>query len=727
MGPADYNRKRATVDKAVALLVRLGGIGVVLAVFFIAAFLVMEAAPLAAGPAVASRGVLVEAGRALAAGVEPFAEASWSLRQDGHLQLRDLRDGELIEDRELFRLREDERVAAVRVAADQGSLAIATTAGRLAAAPLGFVVDYGDELERSHRLEGTAPRWLIEEGAGPLSAFDHQVDGPTVWAVAAAADGAVELIRGKLKIDKLSGEERISFRKLVLEPQGEVRDLALLASGAFVAGFADGSVRAWQASRDFKALEERGAGAPGAPILQIRALIGSGSALVARDDGSVERWMLKLQESGHPVLGQAAAMPERLPGLRGVVPSSRQRLFFALGQDEVWIGQATAGEYLARIPLPARVRGLAVAPREDHLLLLAEDGSLELRAIDLGFPAVTAHTLFGKVLYEGAAEPAWTWQSTGGTDAYEPKTSFVPLILGTLKGTFWALLPSIPLALLGALFTARFLRGRAREIVKPAVELLAGIPSVILGFVAALYLAPAIQDRMLSIMLLPIALVLVTVALASVWARLPLRKRRILHEGLAPFVLAGVYFGIAWAVIGAGPWIEQTLFGTSLRMWLPEGLGLPFEQRNAAVVGLAMGFTVTPLIFTLAEDAFRNVPETLAEASQALGATPWQTAVRVIVPPAMPGVVAAVMLGLGRAVGETMIVLMATGNTPITGMNLFQGFRALSANLAVELPEAPHGGSLYRTLFLSALMLFAFTFVINTLAEVVRVRGRKAL
>ena len=138
-----------------------------------------------------------------------------------------------------------------------------------------------------------------------------------------------------------------------------------------------------------------------------------------------------------------------------------------------------------------------------------------------------------------------------------------------------------------------------------------------------------------------------------------------------------------------------------------------------------MGFAVIPLIFTIAEDSLAGVPQHLRAGSLALGATRWQTAIRVVVPTASPGIFSAVMIGFGRAVGETMIVLMATGNTPVMDGSIFSGFRALSANIAVELPEAPEGGTLFRVLFLAALLLFAMTFAVNTAAEVVRLRLRR--
>jgi phosphate transport system permease protein len=162
-----------------------------------------------------------------------------------------------------------------------------------------------------------------------------------------------------------------------------------------------------------------------------------------------------------------------------------------------------------------------------------------------------------------------------------------------------------------------------------------------------------------------------------------------------------------------------------MRQWVSRDLGINFDQRNALVVGIAMGFAVIPTIFSITEDAIFSVPKHLTQGSLALGATPWQTLTRVVIPTASPGIFSAVMIGMGRAVGETMIVLMATGNTPIMDMNIFEGMRTLAANIAVEMPESEVGGSHFRILFLAALVLFAFTFMVNTLAEVVRQRLRQ--
>jgi phosphate transport system permease protein len=196
-------------------------------------------------------------------------------------------------------------------------------------------------------------------------------------------------------------------------------------------------------------------------------------------------------------------------------------------------------------------------------------------------------------------------------------------------------------------------------------------------------------------------------------------------EGWEPMLLLPVLAVLALISIEfVGPF-QDLFFDGDLRTWLSREAGISYDQRNAMVVGCAMGFAVIPTIFSIAEDAIYGVPKTLSDGSLALGATPWQTMVRVTLPTASPGIFSAVMIGLGRAVGETMIVLMATGNTPIMDWNLFEGMRTLAANIAVEMPESAMNSSHYRILFLAALVLFMFTFVVNTGAELIRQRLRE--
>ncbi|MGB1908157.1 MAG: ABC transporter permease subunit, partial [Spongiibacter sp.] len=190
-------------------------------------------------------------------------------------------------------------------------------------------------------------------------------------------------------------------------------------------------------------------------------------------------------------------------------------------------------------------------------------------------------------------------------------------------------------------------------------------------------------------------------------------------------LLAPVIILIVLGCVEASAPMERAFFAGDMRAWLTNDLGISFDQRNAMVVGIAMGFAVIPTIFSIAEDAIFSVPKHLSYGSLALGATTWQSLVGVVMPTASPGIFSALMIGMGRAVGETMIVLMATGNTPIMDANIFEGMRTLAANIAVEIGETEVDSSHYRVLFLAAFVLFMFTFIVNTVAETVRQRLRQ--
>jgi phosphate transport system permease protein len=297
------------------------------------------------------------------------------------------------------------------------------------------------------------------------------------------------------------------------------------------------------------------------------------------------------------------------------------------------------------------------------------------------------------------------------------------------------MLLATPLALLAALYTSQFLDPAIRGVVKPVMEIMASLPSVVLGFMAALWLAPLIERRVPAILVAAVLLPLAAFVCGWLFGKLPRPWKRRLPAGYEFAVIAPVLLGVVWLSAALGPAVEWLFFSlrdpvTGERVadfvrWWPAVFGVAFEQRNALVVGFMMGFAVIPIIFTIAEDAISNVPWSLRSASLALGASRWQTAVRVVLPTASAGIFSALMIGLGRAVGETMIVVMATGNTPLMEWNAFSGMRTLSANIAVELPEAPLNGTLFRTLYLGALLLFLLTFAVNTAAEVLRHHLRK--
>lgn len=376
------------------------------------------------------------------------------------------------------------------------------------------------------------------------------------------------------------------------------------------------------------------------------------------------------------------------------------------------------------------VAKIFLGPRWDSIYAFDTEARLHLYALDDPHPNAGYAAFFKKIWYEGKSGPEYAWQSSSGTSDFEPKLSIVPLFFGSIKGTFYAMIFAFPIAVLAAVYTSQFLTPSVKKYVKPAMEIMASLPSVVLGFLAALWLAPILEDRVPSVLLIVILLPISAALIGSFWGRLPRGLRNHVKPGMEWLVILPVILIIGSIGWHLGPVLEAMLFRVEdpdlgikvgdFPRWWTEVTGLDYEQRNSLVVGLMMGFAVIPIIFTISEDALSNVPPYLRSASLALGASRWQTTWRVILPTASPGIFSATIIGFGRAVGETMILLMATGNTPIMDWNIFNGMRTLAANIAVELPEAPQYSTLYRTLFLGAMALFLLTFVINTIAEVTR-------
>ncbi|MDF2763024.1 MAG: hypothetical protein K0S81_2 [Rhodospirillales bacterium] len=663
----------------------------------------------------------------------------------------------------------------------------------------------------------------VEEGAAaPIIALDYRLGGtaerPTKAFVSADASGVLRLGLGESATNLLTGEEttEVAVSTLPPLPAGtEIRSL-LVTEGAdqVYAAAADGTLYRFD-TRNFDApvmAEQRKLFGVGVELTALGFLIGEQSIVAGGSDGSVDIYFRLPRANARTEDGYALVRAHSLEKHGAAVTafdaSERSKLFVtADASGEVWVRHATREATVLKLAQSgggASWSAIALAPRDNAVLAVAGNGAAQFWQISIPHPETSFGTMFGEVWYEGYPGPGYTWQSSSGSDAFEPKLSLVPLIFGTLKATVYSLLFAIPLALLAAIYTSEFVHRRVRSVVKPTMELMASLPSVVLGFLAALVIAPVVESWIsaviLAFALVPVALLLAAYlwqmmpqAIALRWGGLPKFATTFLVIGAAlagAYALAPSFEALFFAgdfqdwvngAIGSGApmltvlllpvsvlalrWLFRRLYGEAYAMllrrsgasagvidfarwaaflllgaivsWLLAsllaGTGLDprggvfdtYVQRNTLVVGFAMGFAVIPIIYTIAEDALNAVPEHLRAASLACGATPWQTATSIVLPTAMSGVFAAVMIGMGRAVGETMIVVMAAGNTPLIDWNLFNGLRALSATIAVELPEAVRGGSLYRMLFLAALTLFVMTFVINTLAELVRLRFRR--
>ncbi len=660
----------------------------------------------------------------------------------------------------------------------------------------------------------------------PIIAIDYRIGGtrerPTIAFATVDAANQVRVSQSRVQINMMTGQETVTTTTTDLPPlvglaaDATVTGILLSGTGdrAIVASN-DGFVYRYDL-RDMNApslAEVRRVADDGIAVTAMTFLSGEDTLIVGTEDGGLNAFFRLQTGTGETADGRELVRARtHVPMPASIVDLSeaqRQKEFVAIdAEGNVWVYHSTSDQILFELARSGDVTTESsgmIFPRSNGVMLVSQGGEVEAWQYTQRHPEVTLGVLFGKIWYEGYMEPTYVWQSTAGTDLAEPKYSLVPLVFGTFKAAFYAMIFAVPIALMAAIYTSEFVDKRVRGTVKPMMEMMESLPTVVLGFIAALVLAPLVEEWIGAVLLGFFALPMGLMIGAFVWQTLP-AQIALKYDGFPKFTLMGVSILVtAWVAAQLGTTLERVMFYGDFKQWTTGriGTGTPFmflillplsyfvvawsfrkqfghhfrdlidgmdrsragmfdaarwiallvaamglsflmaysltmigydprgsfidsyQQRNALVVGFIMAFAVIPNIYTLAEDALNSVPGHLRAASLACGATPWQTARWVVLPTAASGVFSAVMMGMGRAVGETMIVVMAAGNTPIMEWNVFSGLRTLSANIAIELPEAVKDGTNYRVLFLAALTLFIMTFIINTGAELIRQRFRK--
>jgi phosphate transport system permease protein len=739
---AQRRRRRYLADGAARWMVRAGGGGVVIALTLIFVYLFSEVFPLLRGASIEStRSLQIDRpteGTGIYLGLERYGEIGMRYTATGELQYFRLSDGELLRTVDL----------------DLGAGVSITSVGngepraRLVAFGLsdGRAMVIRHESELTFPSEGVreilpAPEFpvgrdpvVVDDQGRALMAIAVQEAGNDTGVAAVTDDGAVTLVRYRVRTALLTGAQEVQRQSWSLPRHDRsLRHLQLSANLWNLIGADEaGNLVYWDIARPNNAVlrDVTSAVEPGEEITDLEYLNGTFSAVVGTSEGRLSQWFLVRDESegaGDNVFYLARARDFRQhPGAITDVRAEYNRKGFVVVDDAGHLGihygtssRTLALKSIADEPLTA----VTVSPVNNQIMAETESGEIKLLDIWNQHPEASLGAFWNRVWYEGRSDPEYVWQASSGSDSFEPKYSMVPLTIGTLKAAFFAMLFAMPLAIAGAIYTAYFMSPKIRGYVKPTIEVMEALPTVILGFLAGLWLAPFIEDHLPVVFTTLVGLPLAFLVIAFAYAQLPRAWRVMVPAGWEAIILMPVIAILVWALVSISPMIEIAFFDGSMRQWFTD-IGITYDQRNALVVGIAMGFAVIPTIFSIAEDAVFTVPKHLTQGSLALGATPWQTVTRVVLLTASPGIFSAVMIGFGRAVGETMIVLMATGNSPVLNFNIFEGMRTLSANIAVELPETAVDSTHFRILFMAGLVLFAMTFLVNTIAEVVRQRLR---
>ncbi|MCB9056993.1 MAG: ABC transporter permease subunit [Calditrichae bacterium] len=727
--PKDFRRKVERADRWSRRVITTGGYGIIISIVSILLFLIYQSLPLAKGasineilsmPATRSENPVV------LTGVDPYLEVFYELDNRGSIKFYNVDSKALIKEDQLPLKANEKILTAAKGNLTKEIFTVGSDSGRLITSSIEMKPEYtksGRTIEamvyQEEEWQAATENDTIPNHIEKLT-FVENSDGTRVWSW---IDHTGKLW---LRIYDAEDEEEYLY-DLSEDISGQITSFSLSHNAEnLVVALKDKNVY-WFDISDFEKIQLKDRWTLETIADAVNYLLGDQAVAIGGQDGSVSVWfpvrspanLFKFRKV-HEFISHNAAIDQ-------IYVSSRNRNFLTVDtKGNVKLHYSTTGQtQLEFKPADFPVTAAAFSPKSNAILVVDGQKRFSLYNLENPHPETTLKTLFGKVWYEGYPKEEFVWQSTGGSDEFESKLSLIPLIFGTFKGTLFAMFFSVPLAIFAAIYVSQFAPKRLARQIKPTIEIMAALPSVVIGFLAGLYFSPLFEEYLMVIFLFVILLPLFFLIALFIWQRIPEKMQARFPLGIE--ILFVIPIGIITLVFAMSfdHVVEQILFQGNFQQWLYSTLQITYETRNSLVVGFALGFAVIPIIFTVSEDAISNVPESLSSASLALGASKWQTVRRVVLPAASGGIFAAIMLGLGRAVGETMIVLMATGNTPIIDLNPFNGFRAMSACIAVEIPEAPVGGTLYRVLFFTGLLLFVFTFIVNTLSSLIGDRLRK--
>ncbi len=732
-----YRKWRHIKDAATRYLMAFGGISVIMAIVLIAFYLLYVVIPMFKSAAIESIATYAVPGAANA------KTLLYAMEEQREVALRISDQGQAV----FFSTNNGEMRKTVNFNIPDGVVVTAIAAGDQTEKVIGLGLSDGSVLLFQHTYDvsypndvrlitpniifpyGEAPIQINGIGE-PVTELSVQYDGERATLVAHGNHAAINLVSFVKEESMLSDDVEITREKsVILIEMEKIIDLRLdIEQRELYVADTPGNIYYYNVSKKTapRLMQKVRAVAGNAEITALEFLAGGISILVGDTNGRIAQWFPVRDDDNNYTLQKIRTFDKQKAPITAIAAEHARKGFAAIdasGQMGLYHTTAHRTVLLEKIDGHA-LNTISIAPRANAVLVENDKGQIQFWYVHNEHPEISWQSVWGKVWYESRGQPEYVWQSSSASSDFEPKFSLTPLAYGTFKAAFYAMLFAVPLAILGAMYTAYFMAPKMRQVVKPTIEIMEALPTVILGFLAGLWLAPFVELHLPGVFIMMFFVPFGILLAAAIWDFFPDNIKHKLPAGWEAALLIPVVIIAAALSIKLSQPVENLLFAGNLPLWLSQEMGITYDQRNSMVVGLAMGFAVIPTIFSISEDAIYGVPKHLTTGSLALGATAWQTMVRVVLLTASPGIFSAVMIGLGRAVGETMIVVMATGNTAIMDMSIFEGFRALSANIAVEMPETEVDSTHYRILFLGAFVLFVVTFFFNTIAEVVRQRLR---
>lgn len=734
-----YNTRQVK-DRLMSWFMGLGGISVIIAIVLIFFYLLYVVYPMFI-PAHMERASeytipAAEKGKTLHLAIEEQNELAARFTEQGTVTFFNIQTGKTLETKTLLSGKNKvSSFAHAKMA--KGFVALGLDNGKALIARHQYQLVYG-ETERSIVPQVSFPLGkeqilLDEDEHDPLNQLALRVDEEITTLAAATTNDTVVITR--LTYDdsplEVEDDEPIEFEQssITLANIHDVREIFISSDQRllYVVHNSD-EITLVDISdiEDTQILNRKKVVSEDSKLTAVSFLTGEISLLIGDDKGQISQWFPVKSEQGLQ-LNKIRSFETQHSAISQIITEQRRKGFAAVDSEgQLGIYHSTATRtLLSEKASNNHISHLAVSPRANVVLMEDNQGNYQRWNIENEHPEISWQVLWQEIWYESYEEPKYIWQSSSSSNDFEPKFSLMPLAFGTLKAALYAMLFAVPLAIMGAIYTAYFMSSAMRTYVKPTIEIMEALPTVILGFLAGLWLAPMIESHLPGVFAMLFIMPLGVLLFAFAWHNLPNHIKQSIPDGWQAALLIPIILVTGWLALALSLPMEALFFNGDMKAWLGTNFDLHYDQRNSLVVGIAMGVAVIPTIFSITEDAIFSVPKHLTFGSLALGATTWQTLIRVVILTASPAIFSAVMIGMGRAVGETMIVLMATGNTPVMDLSVFQGMRTLSANIAVEMPEAELDSTHYRVLFLAALVLFVFTFFFNTIAEIVRQRLRK--